>query len=46
VQPGKNCREVLLGWHLRPGVALKSVTLETLSEVVIGLMGVTVMDRN
>jgi hypothetical protein len=34
-----------LPWRLRPGVALKSVTLETLSqEVVIGLMGVTVMN--
>jgi hypothetical protein len=44
VQLGNNCRAVLLGWHLRPGVALRSVTLETLSEeVVIGLMGVTVM---
>jgi hypothetical protein len=44
VQLGNNCRAVLLGWHLRPGVALRSVTLETLSEeVVIGLMGITVM---
>ena len=44
VQLGKNCRAVALGWNLRPGVALESVTLETLSdEVVIGLMGVTVM---
>ena len=44
VQLGANCRAVLLGWHLRPGVALRSVTLETLStEVVVGLMGVTVM---
>ena len=31
--------------ELRPGVVLKSVTLETLSEeVVIGLMGVTIMN--
>jgi hypothetical protein len=45
VQLGQNCRAILLGWHLRPGVPLKSVTLETLSEeVVIGLMGVTVME--
>ncbi len=45
VQLGKNCRAVLLGWRLRPGVQLKSVTLETLSqEVTIGLMGVTVMN--
>jgi hypothetical protein len=45
VQLGNNCRANLLGWRLRPGVALESVTLETLSQqVVIGLMGVTVMD--
>jgi len=45
VQLGDNCRAVVLGWHLRPGVALENVTLETLSEqVVIGLMGVTVMN--
>jgi hypothetical protein len=45
VQLGKNCRGIVLGWHLRPGVELESVTLETLSqEVVIGLMGVTVMN--
>lgn len=44
VQLGKNCRGIVLGWRLRPGVALESVTLETLSqEVVMGLMGVTVM---
>ncbi len=44
VQLGANCRAVLLSWHLRPGVALQSVTLETLStEVVVGLMGVTIM---
>jgi hypothetical protein len=46
VQLGRNCRAILLGWHLRPGVALKSVTLETQSEeVVIGLMGVTLMSQ-
>jgi hypothetical protein len=45
VQLGQNCRAILLAWRLRPGVPLKSVTLETLSEeVVIGLMGVTVMN--
>jgi len=45
VQLGKNCRGIVLGWHLRPGVALESVTLETLSEeVVVGLMGMTVMN--
>ena len=42
VQLGNNCRAMLYGWKLRPGVELKSVTLETLSqEVVIGLMGVS-----
>jgi len=45
VQLGQNCRGVVLPWRLRPGVALESVTLETLSqEVVIGLMGATVMN--
>ena len=45
VQLGKNCRAMVLGWHLRPGVPLKSVTLATLSqEVVVGLMGVTIMN--
>ena len=45
VQLGTNCRAILLGWNLRPGVALKNVTLETLStEVTIGLMGVTLMN--
>ena len=47
VQLGKNCRGIVLGWHLRPGVALDSVTLETLlQEVVIGLMGLTVMNNS
>ncbi len=45
VQLGENCRAMLLNWRLRPGVKLEDVTLETLSqEVVIGLMGVTVMN--
>ena len=45
VQLGKNCRGIVLGWNLRPGVPLKTVTLETLSqEVVIGLMGLTIMN--
>ena len=45
VQLGKNCRAVMLPWRLRPGVTLESVTLETLSaEVVIGLMGLTIMN--
>ncbi len=44
VQLGENCRAMLLNLKLRSGVALKSVTLETLSqEVVVGLMGITVM---
>ena len=45
LQLGRNCRAIALGRRLRPGQVLKSVTLETLSEqVVIGLMGVTVMN--
>ncbi len=45
LQLGKNCRGIVLPWRLRQGVALESVSLETLSEeVVIGLMGVTVMN--
>lgn len=45
VQLGNNCRAVVLNQRLRPDVALASVTLETLSpEVVIGLMGVTIMN--
>ncbi len=44
VQLGENCRAMVYGWKLRPGVELKEVTLETLSqEVVIGLMGASVM---
>lgn len=44
---GRNCNANLLGWRLRPEVALESVTLETLSlEVVVGLMGVSVMNPN
>lgn len=43
VQLGSNCRAMVYGWKLRPGVALESVTLECLSqEVVIGLMGVSI----
>jgi len=45
VQLGTDCRAVLAGWKLRPGVKLDSITLETLSpEVVIGLMGVSIMN--
>jgi hypothetical protein len=44
VHLGENCRAMLLNLRLRPGVELKSVSLETLSqEVVVGLMGITVM---
>jgi hypothetical protein len=44
VQLGENYRAMLLNLKLRPGVELKSVSLETLSqEVVVGLMGISVM---
>ena len=47
VQLGQNCRAMLLNWRLREGVELESVTLETLSqEVVVGLMGLTIMNHN
>jgi hypothetical protein len=46
VQLGSNCRAMVYGWKLRPGVELKQVTLETLSqEVIIGLMGLSLCDR-
>jgi len=45
VQLGQNCRAMVYGWKLRPGVVVKDVSLETLSQdVVIGLMGVSVMN--
>ena len=45
VMLGDNCRAIVAGWKLRPGVKLESVTLETLSQdVTIGLMGVSVMN--
>jgi len=45
VHLGENCRAMLLNLKMRPGVELKSVSLETLSqEVVVGLMGITVMN--
>ncbi len=45
VQLGTNCRAMVYGWKLRPGVELKDVSLETLSlDAVIGLMGVSVLD--
>jgi hypothetical protein len=44
VQLGSQCRAMVLSWTLRPGVELRDVTLETLSQdVVIGLMGVSLM---
>jgi Domain of unknown function (DUF4450) len=44
IQLGENCRAVLLSRKLKEGIALKDITLQTLSqEVVIGLMGVTLM---
>ena len=47
VQLGKECRAMVLSWKLRPGAGLKDITLETLSqEVVIGLMGVSLMNPN
>jgi hypothetical protein len=45
VQLGENCRAMLLNLKMRPGIELKSVSLETLSqEVVVGLIGITVMN--
>lgn len=45
IQLGENCRAMVYGWKLRPGVVLKEVELETLSqEVVIGLMGLSLMN--
>lgn len=45
VQLGTNCRAMVYGWKLRPGVALKEISLETLSQdVIIGLMGVSLMN--
>jgi len=44
VKLGQNCTAMLLNLKMRKNKELKSVTLETLSqEVVVGLMGVTVM---
>ncbi|MCX7006915.1 MAG: hypothetical protein NTY53_06650, partial [Kiritimatiellaeota bacterium] len=45
VQLGNNCRAIVLNQRLRPGVALESITLETLSqEVIIGLMGASLLN--
>lgn len=44
VQLGGNCRAMVYGWKLRPGVAVKEVTLEALSpEVIVGLIAASVM---
>ena len=44
VRLGENCRAMLLNLKLHQGVELKNIALETLSqEVVVGLMGVTIM---
>jgi hypothetical protein len=45
VQLGKNCRAMVLNLRMKKNTNLDSVTLETLSqEVVVGLMGMTVME--
>lgn len=45
VQLGINCRAMLLNRRLKPGIPVESVRLVALSqEVVIGLMGLTVME--
>jgi len=47
VKLGKDCTAMLLNLKMREGVELKSITLETLSqEVVVGLMGITVMESD
>jgi hypothetical protein len=47
VDLGKNCRAMVLNLKLRTGIELESITLETLSqEVVVGLMGITVMKKD
>ena len=43
VELGENCRAMLLNLKMRKDIALKYITLETLSqEVVVGLIGVTI----
>lgn len=45
LQLGTNCRAMVLNRCLKPGIPVESVCLEALSqEVVIGLMGLTVME--
>ena len=47
VQLGNNCRAMLLNLRMRKDIELKSISLETLSqEVVVGLIGITIMKRN
>jgi len=47
VQLGRNCRALVLEHPLRAGIPLAHLELETLSEeVVIGLMGVSLMNRH
>jgi len=47
VQLGTNCRAMVYGWKLRPGVELEKISLETLSQdVIIGLMAVSIMNAD
>lgn len=44
VHLGQNCRAMLLNRRMKDNIKLESITLQTLSqEVVVGLMGVTIM---
>ncbi len=46
VELGENCRAMLLNLKMKPGIELKSISLQTFSqEVVVGLMGVSVMNN-
>ncbi len=45
VQLGQNCRGTVVGHRIRPGVTLKSVTIDAKSpEVVVGIMAASVMN--
>ena len=47
VELGENCRAMLLNLKMKPGIELKSITLQTLSqEVVVGLMGISIMSNH
>lgn len=47
VRLGENCRAMLLNLKMKKEVELTSITLETLSqEIVVGLMGITVLNLN